>query len=560
MKRGLEPTFIAWRFYLLIFFILLIAAGLLVRVADLTFFKQKFLRKQSNERILRVINVPAFRGMIIDKNGYPLAISTRVYSVWVNPKEFVMEVEHLKPLSQKLGLTTQAIKTLIQSYQKKGREFVYLKRDVIPEIADKIKSMKIPGVYLQQGFKRFYPEGEVTAHVVGVTNVDDQGQEGLELSYNQWLSGSPGKEIVIKDRLGRIISGVERLEKQKPGNDLHLSIDHRLQYLAYRELMQGVQKNLAVSGSAVIIDTQTGEILAMVNQPSYNPNGNNDHKAENRRNRVVTDVYEPGSTVKAFSVATILQSGRYKSDSVVDTGPGWLKLGRNIVRSDHGTGPMTLTEILQTSNNVGIAKMILSLPQQHLYDLLHQVGFGEVTGINFPGERAGVLTDRTNWKPFALATFAIGYGLSVTPLQLAQAYTVLANGGEKKPLSLLSVDHPVQGQIVMDPKIAKQILLLLESVVSKGGTGELARIQGYRVAGKTGTARIAGENGYEKHSHVSSFVGIAPVSHPRLVVAVIINNPKGKEYYAATVTAPVFKNIMEGALRILNVKPDAAIE
>jgi len=557
VKRGSEPAFIQWRFYLLVSLILLVVAGLLARVIDLTFFEREFLRKQGNERTIRVMNVPAFRGMITDRNGYPLAISTTVYSIWVNPKEFVMNADNIKPLSQKLALAPKTIQALIQKYQKKGREFVYLKRDVIPDVAEKVKALKIPGVYLRSGFKRYYPEGEVTAHVVGSTNIDDKGQEGMELAYNEWLSGTPGKELVVKDRMGRIISELQTMHRQKPGNDLRLSIDHRLQYLAYRELMGGVQKNLAESGSVIIMDVNTGEILAMTNLPSYNPNGYDGHDVESKRNRAVTDLYEPGSTIKAFSIAAALASGLYTPNSIIDTNPGWIRVGGHLLHDEHSKGPMTVTKIMQISSNVGVTKIILSLPNQHLYELLRSVGFGQVTGINFPGERAGVLIQRSTWKPLALATLAFGYGLSVTTLQLADAYAVIANDGVKKPMSLLPVKQAPAGEVVMDRKIAQEMVMLLKAVVAKGGTGEQAQIPGYQVAGKTGTSKKVGSTGgYEKHSYVSSFVGMAPASHPRLVVAVVINNPRGKAYLASDVTAPVFKNIMEGSLRILNIAPD----
>ncbi len=557
MKRGFNPAYIQWRFYLLISMIVIIVLGLVVRVVDLTFFKQDFLRKQGNERVLRVITIPAFRGMITDRMGHPLAISTPVYSVWANPKEFTQMPDQLGLLSQAINIPLKTIKASIQQYQKKGREFVYLKRSINPELAEQIKKLKIPGIYLQAGFKRFYPEGEVAAHVVGSTNIDDKGQEGLELAYNQWLSGVPGKALVVKDPLGRIISKLKNLQTQAPGNDLVLSIDHRIQYLAYRELMAGVEEYKAESGSAVVIDTETGEILAMVNQPSYNPNALGKQKPENLRNRAVTDVFEPGSTIKAFSVAASLDSGLYKADTVIDTYPGWLLVGRKLVRDEHKKGPMTVREILQFSSNVGVTKMILSLPSdQSLWKLLNVVGMGESTGVGFPGERSGVLVKRDVWKPFTLATLAFGYGLSVTTLQLAQAYMVIANEGVKKPLSLLKVAKPPEGKLVMNPKTAKAMIDLLESVTAKGGTAEAARIPGYRVAGKTGTVHKVGVGGYEKNHYMSSFVGMAPATHPRLVIVVILNDPQGKKYYGGLISAPIFKNIMEGSLRILNVKPD----
>jgi len=554
VKRGIEPAFIAWRFHLLLIFVLLIVAGLFLRVIDLTFFKRHFLRQQGNERVVRNLTLPAFRGMIKDRHGYPLAVSTSIYSVWVNPKEFVINAENLNRLSQKIGLKAKTIQTQIEKYQKKGRVFVYLKRDLIPDVAEKIKALKLPGVYLQQGFKRYYPEGEVAAHVIGFTNVDDQGQEGLELLYDQWLSGSPGKKRVIKDRLGRVIGELQTLQEQKPGHDLTLSIDHHIQYLAYRELMAGIRKNSADSGSAIVLDAKTGEVLAMVNQPSFNPNQSEGLNRDAMRNRAVTDVFEPGSVIKAFSVSAALESGLYQPQTVINTYPGWLRVGHNIVRDEHSKGPMTVAEILQISSNVGVTKMVLSLPPNDLWRFYSRMGFGEITGIGFPGERAGVLVNHPG--PFAMATLGYGYGLSVTALQLIDAYNVLANDGEKKPLSLLKLDHAPAGTQVMKPEIAQKMLTLLESVVTaKKGTGVLAQVPGYRIAGKTGTAKKIGQNGYEKR-YISSFVGIAPASDPRLVVIVVVNNLRGKTYYAGDVAAPIFKSITEGALRILNVKPD----
>ena len=556
MRSRLHAAFISWRFYLVVSFILLLVVGLVLRMIDLTVLQKNFLLSQGNARAMRVENSPAFRGMITDRNGYPLAVSTSVFSIWANPEEAVKDYSKLKSVSQLLGMKPKTIKTLIQKNADKNREFVYLKRGVPPEIAQKIKSLKMSGVYLQQDYRRYYPEGEVDAHVIGFTNVDDKGQEGLELIYNDWLSGKPGKKLVVKDRLGRDISELKTIEEQKPGNDLVLSINRRIQYLAYRELLDGVQKNKAKSGSVVVLDVKTGEVLAMVNQPSFNPNNHSSQRSEDYRNRAVTDIFEPGSTMKAFSVMSALDSGQYKPETVINTYPGWLRVGHNIVRDEHSKGPMTVTQILRISSNVGVTKMILTLPPDQLWGLLHRVGFGETTGIGFPGEQTGRLVKRNPWSPFALATLSFGYGMSVTALQLAQAYSIIANYGVKIPVSLLRLDKPPVGKRVIDEPVSKQMLGLLETVVQKEGTGVSANILGFRVAGKTGTARMIGPHGYLKHNHEASFVGIAPASHPRLVVAVVIHDPQGKLYYGGDVAGPVFKNIMEGSLRILNIPPD----
>lgn len=556
MKRVSQPEFIAWRFYLIVAVVLLLVIVLIARVVQLTLFDKSFLTAQGDARALRVVTTPAFRGMISDRDGYPLAISTAVYSVWFNPQELSLDKEQIKTLSKLLNIKTAALQKTIKKDEKSKREFVYLKRNAAPDIVEKIKALKIPGLYLQEEYKRFYPEGEIASHVVGFTNVDDQGQEGIELAYNDWLSGSAGKRVVLKDRKGQIISEKKSVQKQVPGRDVALSMDHRIQYLAYRSLMEGIKKNEAVSGSVVVLDVKTGEVLAMVNQPSFNPNNRAHTKSEALRNRAVTDVFEPGSTIKAFSVATALASGLYKPDTIIDTYPGWLRVGRNLVRDEHSKGPMTITQILQISSNVGITKMILSLPPNQLWETLHGLGFGEETGVGFPGERSGSLVKRDKWPPFALATLAFGYGMSSTTLQLAHAYATLANHGNKIPLTLMKIEKPPVGKQVMKPAIANQMLVLLESVLEKGGTGAPARVPGYHVAGKTGTARMVGPHGYEKHRYISSFVGIAPATNPRVVVAVVIHDPQGKQYYGGYVSGPVFKEIMEGTLRILNIPPD----
>jgi len=557
VKRKLYASFIPWRFYLILSILLIVVAGLVIRLFDLTILKRGFLQHQGDVRVLRLVNMPAFRGMITDRNGYPLAVSTTVYSAWINPQGFQPTADHLKDLAALLDMKPQALEAQIQHEKLKHREFTYIKRGLPPEYKDKIKKLAIPGLFVQEDYKRYYPEAEVAAHVIGFTNIDDKGQEGLELIYNDWLTGTEGKKWAIKDRLGRVVTDIQTVQEQKPGNDLTLSIDRRIQYLAYRELLEGVEKNIAASGSVVVLDVKTGEILAMVNQPSFNPNNRQPHQSDSFRNRAVTDIFEPGSTMKAFSIASALDSGKFTPDTIIDTTPGWLRVGHNLVRDEHMKGQITISQVLQYSSNVGVTKMILSLDPKQLWTVLHKVGFGEQTGIGFPGEQSGVLINRPIWKPFALATLAFGYGISVTPLQLAQAYSVFANKGVKLPVSLLKLDKSPQGQQVMDPKVAEEMLAVLESVTTaKGATGTQARVPGYRVAGKTGTATILGAHGYEKHRFSASFIGIAPVSNPRLVVAVIIHDPKGKEHQGGFVSAPIFEKIMEGALRILNVPPD----
>jgi cell division protein FtsI (penicillin-binding protein 3) len=548
LKPNIQAAFIPWRFYLSLVGISLVVLGLLSRVIDLSIFKQGFLQHQGDVRVMRSVNTVSFRGMITDRNGNPLAVSTAVYSVWLNPKEFNPTAINIKLISQIVGIDADRTRGVVEQEKIRHREFMYLKRGVSPEIAAKIKLLRLPGIYLQEEYKRYYPEGEVAAHLVGFTNIDDSGQEGLELAYNHWLAGTAGKKLVIKDRLGRVIADVRQVHEQKPGGDLILSMDRRIQYLAYRELMEGVQKNLAVSGSVIVLDVKTGEILAMVNQPSFNPNNRPEQRSDIYRNRALTDTFEPGSTIKAFSIASALDSGLYKPESIIDTQPGWIRVDHHVVRDEHNNKLISLAQILQLSSNVGTTKVMLTLPPAQLWGLLHRVGFGEITGIGFPGEQSGSLVKRNRWSPFTLATLSFGYGISVTPIQLAQAYAVFANKGLKIPLTLLKVDREPKGTQVLDPKIAAQMMALLESVTTaKRATG---------VAGKTGTAIMAGLHGYQKHHYTSTFVGIAPVSHPRVIVAVVIHDPRGKQYYASFVSAPIFEKIMEGTLRILNIPPD----
>jgi cell division protein FtsI (penicillin-binding protein 3) len=552
-----QPVFIPWRYYLIIAIIATAVLGLVWRVIDLAIFDQHFLRHQGDERFLREVSTPAFRGMILDRNGFPLAISTRVYSAWYNPQTFNASKKELNTLAKCIDMKPAELQALVKRNQKTKREFIYIKRSLSPEVAANIKKLNIAGVYTQEDYRRFYPEGEVTSHVVGFTNVDDHGQEGLELGYNNWLQGEQGKKWVIKDRLGRIISDVQLVQEQKPGRDLTLSIDRRIQYLAYRELLKGVVDNQAVSGTVVVLDAKTGEILAMVNQPSFNPNNRpGGRMSDHYRNRAVTDTFEPGSTIKPFSVASALDSGHFKPNTLIDTSPGWIRLGHNVVMDHQRQGVLTVTQVLQKSSNVGVTKMVLSLPANQLWDELHNMGFGEPTGIAFPGEQDGSLVKHDPWGQFVLATMAFGYGISATPLQLARAYIAIANNGVLLPISLLKLDTPPTGVQVMNKNRAHELLTMLETVVQKGGTAEAASVPGYRVAGKTGTAKLVGPHGYMQHRYTSTFIGIAPVTSPRLVVAVIIHDPQGKQYYGGQVSGPVFSRIMEGTLRILDIPPD----
>ncbi len=543
--------FSAWRFWALIFFIACAMTGLIARMIDLAVIHDDFLRHQGDVRALRTIQLPAYRGMIVDRNGNPLAVSAPVAAIWIDPAKF-------HPTKQQEKILQSLLPFVALHPTSHAKHFAWLSRHVVPEIAQQIQQLHIQGLFIQQTFHRFYPEGEVAAHLTGFTNVDDQGQEGLELTYNGWLAGQAGKKEVIQDAGHHVVSDVKVLHEREQGHDLVLSIDRRLQLLAFQALTAGIKENLAVSGSVVILDVHTGEILAMVNIPSFNPNQLNarlfKNKKNNFRNRAVTDSFEPGSTIKTFSIAAALESKKYQPDSLIDTWPGFMRVGHHVVRDEHNNNLLSLTQVLERSSNVGISKVILSLPPERLPDILRRVGFGEVTSVHFPGEQSGKLP--ANPVSFPLATLAFGYGLSVTPLQLAAAYAIFANDGVKVPVTLLHRNKPPVGQRIFSSELAHTMLAMLHSVViAKGATGFAAKISGYQVAGKTGTAWIAGRHGYagKQHHYTSTFVGIAPVSEPRLVVAVVIRDPQGKRYFGSDVSAPVFAKIMEPALQLLAV-------
>lgn len=549
--------FFTQRYYLVIALLVLAAAGLIIRLVDLTVVNRTFLQGQGNARTLRSVIMPAYRGIISDRNGESLAISTPVDSIWVNPQEFSYSNQDISKLSAILHLPKQNLRSHLT--EAKNRDFVYLKRDLDPDVGAVVKALGLPGIYVQREYRRFYPEGEITAHVLGFTNVDDKGQEGLELAYNDWLQGAPGLKRVLQDRLGHVVSEVGVLRPSRSGQNLTLSLDRRLQYFAYRELISGISKYKATSGSAVVLDIRTGEILAMVNGPSFNPNNRSKCDANCYRNRAVTDTFEPGSAIKSFSMASALASGKFQFHSKVKVAPGWMMVANKKISDEHHHGEfMDLTDILKYSSNVGMSKITLSLPAANLLKMLHVVGFGQLTESGFPGERAGLLPNYPNWNPFVLATLSFGYGLTVTPLQIAQAYAIFAAGGIKHPVTFLKRDNSnrVPGEQVVSPKVSKEILQMLESVLVKGGTAPLAKVSGYRVTGKTGTARIVGPHGYEKHHHNSIFVGAAPASDPRLVILVILHDPQGGQYYGGYTSGPIFSHIMGEALRLMNVPPD----
>ncbi len=547
-----------WRIYLVSLLLIIVLSGLLWRLVELNIIDRNFLLQQSDERIMRVVNLPAHRGMITDRLGTVLAMSTPVYSAWINPKYFHADYSQLIKLSHDLDLSVSTI----QSHDIRGKEFVYLRRQNPPDVMQHVKALKIPGVYFQPEYQRFYPEGEVTSHVLGMTNIDDQGQEGLELAYNNWLSGTPGKKEVLKDRLGNVIEDVALLKKPQQGHDLVLSIDHRIQYIAYRALKEQVEKLNAKAGSIVVLNPKTGEVLAMANMPSYNPN---DHFAEKQgdfRNRAVTDSYEPGSTMKPFTITLALESGKYTPKTLVDTNPGYMMVGGYEIKDDFvDNGIIDLRKILEVSSNVGAAKILLSLPPHPFYALLRQVGFGRRTASGFPGESRGQLVEHSVWYKSDVATLAYGYGIAVTTLQLAHAYSILADNGISHPVTFLKLDSAPAGKQVIPKKIADEVVKMLESVIygkNPGATGGLAKVPGYLVSGKTGTAYIAGPGGYNKKKYVGDFVGMAPATDPQLVIAVQIRDPRDSKgiHFGGQTAAPVFAKVMAASLRILSIPPD----
>ena len=535
--------------------VLLAALTALVwRAFDLQLEERDFLRGQGEARHLRVVSVPAHRGMITDRHGEPLAISTPVDSVWANPQELVVARERLPELARLLEVSADGLQQLVTG--RGDREFVYLRRHVAPDLARDVMALGLPGVALQREYRRYYPAGEVAGHLLGFTNIDDAGQEGIELAYDEHLGAEPGAKKVIKDRLGHVVDEVGRVRDPHPGHDLRLSIDRRIQYLAYRELKAAVQQHDARSGSAVVLDAQTGEVLAMVNQPSFNPNNRRLLNGENYRNRAVTDVFEPGSTLKPFTVAAALESGRYRAETPIDTSPGWYQVGRLTVRDIRNFGPIDVATVITKSSNVGVSKIALDLPREALWRVLDGVGFGVPTGSGFPGEVAGLLTTPRGWGQVEVATLSYGYGLAVTPLQLAQAYAVLANDGERVPVTLLARDERPAGERVLAREHVRRLRQMMETVVSTVGTAQRAAVTGYRVAGKTGTVKKSVAGGYADDRYVAVFAGLAPASRPRLVTVVMVNEPRGKEYYGGLVAAPAFSRIMAGALRLMNVAPD----
>ena len=543
------------RLHLVLFALVLVATGLVARAVDLQILDDGFLEGQGDARFTRVAKLTANRGSIYDRNGEPLAASTPVDTVWASPPEVMKAADQIPRLAEALNRDKKWLTQLITS--NLDREFVYLVRHMRPSDAAQVAELKIPGVYLLREYQRFYPAGEVTGHLLGFTKkYDDIGQEGLELAYDRWLGAQPGAKRVIQDRLGRTVEDVESIRAPHPGDDLITSIDLRIQYLAYRELKAAVQEHRAKAGTVIVLDIETGEVLAMVNQPAYNPNDRDQVAASRYRNRAATDIFEPGSSITPFIAAAGIASGRYHANTIIDTSPGFVRVGIKNIPDKHNLGPISLTTVLAKSSNVGMTKMAMTLSPKSMQDTLSAFGFGAVTGSGFPGESAGLLNDSSHWRKIGQATISYGYGLSVTPLQLARAYATLGAYGVKRPVTLRKVEEPVPGERVIDPRVAKELLEMMESVVSMDGSGKRAALVGYRVAGKTGTAWTAEAGSYSPDRRKASFGGVVPASHPRLAAIVVIDEPSGARYYGGDVAAPVFANVMAGALRLMGVPPD----
>ncbi len=560
MTRGAETKQkIARRFVvratLVLTFFVVIASSLVARAVHLQVLDKEFLNQQADTRHLRTEKISAHRGTITDRNGEPLAISTPVDSIWVNPKELAPEIDSVPKLARILGLDSELLMRKIAFSTDK--DFLYLKRHLSPDKAQEALALNLPGVNVQREYRRYYPAGEVIGHLIGFTDIDDKGQEGIELAFNHWLAGESGAKRVLKDRLGRSVENVESIRPPHHGKELRTSIDLRIQYLAYRALKSAIQAQDAESGSIVILDVKTGEVLAMVNQPTYNPNDRSQYSAERYRNRAITDIFEPGSSIKPLVIAAALESGDYRPSSVIDTAPGYVVVGAKTIEDSRNLGRISLTTILARSSNVGVTKLAMTLQPDRLWNTMSKFGLGSLTSSGFPGESAGQLTHYNHWQPISQATLAYGYGVSVTPLQLAQAYSVLGANGMARPISLVALDQPGEGEQSFSRETAIAVRRMLEEVVRPGGTGTKASIAGYRVAGKTGTAWKFAAGGYSKDKYISIFAGLAPASDPRLAAVVVIDEPGGELYYGSDVAAPVFADVISESLRLLAVPPDA---
>ncbi|HEV2539375.1 MAG TPA: penicillin-binding protein 2 [Frateuria sp.] len=552
-RRGAGPS-ARKRMTLVVGVLVLASLGLVARAFDLQVVRKQFYQDQGDARFLREVPIAVSRGTIFDRNGEPLAVSTPVVSIWANPAQVLENDERIPALAAALGVDAGELKERLA--QRADREFVYLRRQMPPEAAQAVLDLGIPGVNGQREYRRYYPSGEVTAHVLGFTNIDDHGQEGLELAFDDWLAGKPGAKRVIRDRMGHVVEDVEQVREPKPGKSLTLSIDRRIQFLAYNELKNALTEFNAASGSMVILDVGTGEVLAMVNLPTYNPNAVNGSKASDRRNRAVTDLLEPGSTIKPILMSAALSSGKFTPTSpLIDTTGGhWYFQGHDI-HDTHNYGLLTPTGVITKSSNVGAAHIAMELDTSLMYGTYRAFGFGNSTNSGFPGESSGLLRIGRDWRPLEKAIMGYGYGLNVTPLQLANAYATLADHGVMhSPSFIKGADN--EPKAIVSGQVADEVIQMMETVTAPGGTATTARIANYIVAGKTGTAHKAAAGGYSRNNYTAAFAGVVPASHPRLVGVVVIDDPQKRSYYGGMVSAPVFARVMEGALRLLDVPPD----
>jgi cell division protein FtsI (penicillin-binding protein 3) len=544
-----------WRFALVMAVFGCLLAAVLVRLVMLHTIDQPFLFEQGEKRTVRQEVQPAMRGMITDRFGKPLAVSAPVVNLWINPQQ--VNIQQLPLAAKELGLSAAKLVNKMERAASEGRSFVYLKRQAEPELARRVLDHRIAGIYGEDDFRRFYPAAEVTAHTVGIVNIDGKGQEGLELAFDEYLQGQEGSRQVVKDLYGNVIKQLQVNAVATPGQTLALTLDLRLQYLAYRELKAAVAQHHAQSGSAVLLDARTGDVLALVGQPSYNPNNRAGLRAEHMRNRAVADVIEPGSTMKPFTVAAALQSGRFSPSTEINTSPGYVRVKNKTIRDHRDYGVLDITGVITKSSNVGVTYLSRELGAENMWDFLSKAGIGQASVLGFPGEAVGSLPYPEQLDALRLATVSYGYGLSVSPLQLAHAYTAFTQKGCIRPVRLIKANASDENcQRVMSEKVARQVLDMLETVTGKGGTGTRARVDGYRVGGKTGTAHKVGRQGYEDSEYTAVFAGVAPISDPELVLVVVVDAPQGKEYYGGEVAAPVFSRIMEQALRLRQVAPD----
>ncbi|KQV20743.1 cell division protein [Pseudomonas sp. Root329] len=554
----LEGALFPWRFRLVLGLLGVMVAAISWRIIDLQVVDRAFLKGQGDARSVRHIPIPAHRGLITDRNGEPLAVSTPVTTLWANAKEMQTAKEKWPALAAALGQDPKALAERLEAQANK--EFIYLVRGLTPEQGQSVLDLKVPGVYGIEEFRRFYPAGEVTAHMVGFTDIDDHGREGVELAYDEWLAGVPGKRQVIKDRRGRLIKDVQVTKNAKAGKPLALSIDLRLQYLANRELRNAIIENGAKAGSLVIMDVKSGEILAMVNQPTYNPNNRRNLQPAMMRNRAMIDVFEPGSTMKAISMSAAIETGRWKPSDTVEVYPGTLQIGKYTIKDvSKSEGPvLDLTGILINSSNVGMSKVAFDIGGETIFRLAQKVGLGQDTGLGFPGERVGNLPNYREWRKAETATLSYGYGISVTAIQLVHAFSALANNGRLAPLTLIKTDKPPQTTQVLPEAVAKTMQGMLTQVIEAPRGVFRAQVPAYHVAGKSGTARktSVGTKGYAENSYRSLFAGFGPMNDPRYAIVVVIDEPTKAGYFGGLVSAPVFSKVMSGTLRLMNITPD----